>query len=372
MLIWFCFFVVVYFLIYKHNSTAVTTQKNIYYILFLLITIYFSAFRDGLGSDYTAYKFYCERDVIMAGSLLAQEPLAIAIEYFCYQTDFSAVIFFLITSVITCSLTTWIYTKYNNAYIALFFFLTYTNLYLSSLNLVRQFTAASLILFGAYYFILKKKSPMFFLFVFIAFLFHKSSAVFVLIYFLRTSNIKPITWTVIILASWFVSIQPIFNIPFIRDLLILSDYQSYLSYDVTSYSKFSLINLYMHVFVLMFIWYHKKLSNVENKEHFYFVLKMTAISIIFSNISANDLPFAYRYAIFCSVFIPILFTFLPNILDRKLIPIVIYVPLCIVIWTVFYNRRDDRVYCPQQILPIESVFDRYYKPYENSESTIFL
>ena len=102
-----------------------------------------------------------------------------------------------------------------------------------------------------------------------------------------------------------------------------------------------------------------------DKEHFFFALKMSAISIICSNISAGDLPFAYRYAIFCSVYIPILFSYLPMIIERRLISFAVYIPLCVLIWTVLYNKQNDRIYCPQQILPIESILDENYHPYQN-------
>lgn len=370
MIIWFIFFLVVYVLIHKYGTTSSSQEKKLYIALFLVTIVYFAAFRDGIGSDYTAYKSYCERDVLEFGSLLAQEPLAYALESFCYNTDFSAVIFFLVSSLIICTLCTLIYTKYDNAVIALFVFVTYTNLYLSSLNLVRQFVAAAIILYGAYYYIQKTRSPIFFVFVFLAFLFHKSSVLFVLIYFLRKTEINPIVWTIIILASWIINVQPLFEIPVIKNLLVISEYQTYISYNETSYSKFSMINLYMHIIVLLFIWKSNKMSNVKNKDHFYFVLKMTALSVVFSNMSANDLPFAYRYAIFCSVFIPTLFTYLPNIIDRKLIPMFVYIPLCVVIWAVFFNRQNDRVFCPQQILPIESIFDKNYKPYDNPDTIV--
>lgn len=367
MLIWFCFFVIVYLLIYRYDKTITTKQKITFGVLYLITIVYFSAFRDGLGTDYTAYKSYCEREVFRFGLLLGQEPLASLLESFCYNTDFSAVVFFLVTSALICALCTWVYTKYNNAYIALFVFVTYTNLYLASFNLVRQFVAASIILIGAYYFILQKKSPLFFACVFAAFLFHKSAVVFGLIYLLRKSDINPMLWTAIILASWVVDIQPLFNIPFIHDLVVYSDYQSYLSHNEHAYSRFSLSNLYMHAITLAFIWNSKRIKENDKNEHYIFALKLTAISIICSNFSAGSLAFAYRFTNFSSVFIPILFTFLPNLVGRKMVPIVAYIPICVLLWNLLFLNQDDRIYCPQKILPIESIYDNYYKPYDNPD-----
>lgn len=366
MLIWFCFFILVYFLIYRYGCAISKKQKISYYFLFLLVIVYFSAFRDGMGMDYTAYQSYCEHYLSRFDSFLfGQEPLAALLEFFCYSTKFSAVVFFLVTSILICALCTFVYIKYKNPVIALFVFVTYTNLYLMSFNLVRQFVASAFILIGSYYFIMQKRKPYFFLFVLAAFLFHKSAVLFVLIYFLPKTDINRVFWICIILASWMFNIQPLFNIPIIYDLLVMGDYQSYLSYDVESYSRFSIVNLYMHAIIILFIWNNKKISDANNKEHFFFALKMSAISIICSNISAGDLPFAYRYAIFCSVYIPILFSYLPMIIERRLISFAVYIPLCVLIWTVLYNKQNDRIYCPQQILPIESILDENYHPYQN-------
>lgn len=367
MLIWFCFFCLVYFLIFKYEKAVQLKSKYINLGIILLVVVYYATFRDGLGPDYTAYKSYCERDVLRTSLLLLQEPLASIIEAFCFETQFSAVIFFFITSLIICASCIWIYSRYNNSYIALFVFFTYTNLYLMSFNLVRQFVAASLILIGSYYFIVKNRNPLFFLFVFVAFLFHKSALLFALIYFLRKDNYSPILWSIAIFSSWIINVQPLFDIPLIHDLFAAGDYLEYINHSEVSYSKTSLSNIYMHAITLFFIWNKERILMMKDCEHCLFSLKLVALSIILCNISAGSLAFAYRYAIFCSVYIPILFSFLPTLLKRDLVHMIVYVPLCILIWTLFYGSQDNRVYCPQRILPIESIWDENYKPYDNPD-----
>lgn len=365
MLIWFIFFLITYIFIYKYNQASNDKNKNIWFISILFVLIYFAAFRDGLGMDYTAYKSYCERDVSRVADWWMIEPLAAVIQSFCYNTDFSAVIFFLITSIIIYTCCLWVYRKLDNAYLAMFTFVTYTNLYSSSFNLVRQFVAASIILLGTYLFIIKSRVPLYFLFVLAAFFFHKSAAIFIFIYFLRKEDYNPTLWTVFILASLVVDVQPIFNIPIIRALLIASDYLGYLNHNENAYSEFSLSNIYMHAICLLFIWNKTKILACKNKELCIFALKMSVISVICCNFSSGSLAFAYRYAIFCSVFIPIMFSFLPNLIGKQHSKWLVYIPLTILIWNLFYLRQDDRIYCPEKILPIESIYDQNYRPYDN-------
>lgn len=371
MLIWFIFFLVSYFIIFIYDSSKSKRNKIFFYFLFLFVIIYFAAFRDGLGMDYTAYKSYCERDVLRSASILLTEPLAAILESFCYYTNFSAVIFFFVTSAITCILCLWVYKQYNYAYIAFFVFITYTNLYLSSLNLVRQFVASSLIVFGTYYFIIRKKNILFFFFIFLAFLFHKSSIFLFFIYFLKKNDYNPLLWTILLFGSWVINIQPLFNIPIIREIFISTNYLDYLNYDATAYSKTSLSNLYMHFIILYFLWNKNHIMKMADNNSCILSLKLSIISVICANFSAGDLPFAYRFTVFFSVFIPILFSFLPQLTNKNLAKTIIYIPLIILIWSVLIGQRNNRIYCPNRILPIESIYDENYRPYENPDVIVF-
>ena len=367
MLIWGLFFLSVYCLIYMQHTANRQISKNVFLVLFLFVIIYFATFRDGLGMDYTAYKSYCERDVIRSSNLLLIEPFAAALESFCYHTKFSAVIFFFVTSTIICCLSIWVYKHFVNSYIAFFVFVTYTNLYMSSLNLVRQFVAASIVLFGTYYFIIQKKSPVFFLFVVIAILFHKSAVFLLFIYFLKKDDYSSILWTGILFSSWFLDVQPLFDVPIVKNLFVSMDYLSYINYNEMSYNKVSASNIYLHLVVLFFLWNKGKVLKLQNFQSCIFALKLTVIGVACANMSAETLPFAYRYAIFLSVFLPILFCFLPLLMNKQIARVVIYIPLIVLIWTVLLGHQNDRIYCPQRMLPIESMFDDYYNPYENPD-----
>ena len=370
MLIWGLFFFITYLLIFVYSTSKRKQTKNVSFCILLFVVIYFAAFRDGLGMDYTAYKSYCERDVVKHASLLLTEPLAAALGAFCYNTRFSAVIFFLVTSIIIYGLSFSVYRQYKNAYIAFFVFLTYTNLYLSSLNIVRQYVAASIILLPTYYYLIKKRSLLFFVFIFIGFFFHKSAALLLFIYFLQKDDYSPLFWTVLLLGSWVLDLQSVSNIPIIHNLLMISNYIDYLDYDTMSYSKTSISNIYMHIIVLFLLWNKKRILNLEDSDSCILTLKLSTISIICANISAGTLPIAYRLAMLFSIFLPILFSFIPQLIDKHLAKIIIYIPLVVLLWIVLIGQRNNRVYCPEKILTLKSIYDENYHPYDNPDVVV--
>ena len=349
------------------------SSKKSYVLFFIiLIAVYFSTFRDGMGADYTAYKNFCESDMSKFGNWFLLEPFPMLIYNYCFYSKFSAIVFFFITSALTCVFSFWVYSRFKNFWISAFVFITYTNLYLSSFNLVRQYVASSIILLGTYLFVIKKKSPMFFLFILFAFLWHKSAIICVFIYFLRTDKVNSVIWIAVIILSWILPFNFITSTPFLGQVLELFEYSDYLTHNTVSYSRTSIVNLYMHVMVLFLLikskHYHKK--QFDGKNIFNLALKLTIISIVFSNISANSLPFAYRFAMFFSPFIPILFSYLPSMSDKNISFVLVIIPIFILLMTVFALHIDDRIFCPQRILPIESIYDDKYKPYENPDYLI--
>jgi hypothetical protein len=193
----------------------------------------------------------------------------------------------------------------------------------------------------------------------------------VFIYFLNDRKINSSIWIALLILSWLLPVNLLMSIPYLGNALDVLNYTNYLNYDTESYSRTSLVNLYMHLMVLLFL---IKIGNKQNgvclnNKGFYLALKLTIISIIFSNISANSLPFAYRFAMFFSPYIPLLFSFLPTIFNKKNSIVLVVVPIFVLLMAFFTFNIDDRIYCPQRILPLKSVYDDYYKPYDNPDWT---
>lgn len=370
MLIWILFLTVCYILLSVYNHSRFNNrQKTFFLVSLMVVCVYFSTFRDGLGSDYTAYQYYCERGGFNLEVGMLLEPIPELLYLFCYNSNISAVFFFFITSTIICVLSLLVYSKFDNFYLSAFLFLTYTNLFLASFNLVRQFTAASIILLGTYYFVMKKKSPVFFAFVFLAFLWHKSSILCVLIYFLKRENFNTTIWVIALILSWIAPVNLLFNIPIIGNLFGMLNYLENLGISSSAYTKTSLANIYMHIMLIVFMVQRRNVKE-EDSDNFNIALKLSIISVMFSNISANSLPFAYRYAIYFSVFLPILFSYLPSVINKKTAKVIVFIPITVLLFTVLIGQINNRVFCPQRILPIESVRDAEYHPYINPETTV--
>ena len=101
-----------------------------------------------------------------------------------------------------------------------------------------------------------------------------------------------------------------------------------------------------------------------------FSLKMTVFGLICNNLSAGALPIAYRYSMMFSMFLPLLFAYLPKVIEGGIARLITYVPIFVLLMTLLYLRADDRIYCPLRLLPIESIYDAKYYPYENPDVII--
>ena len=176
-------------------------------------------------------------------------------------------------------------------------------------------------------------------------------------------------WIVLLVLSWLLPINLLMNIPYLGEVFDILNYTDYLNYDKESYSRTSLVNLYMHMMVMYFLIKSTYIKNIKFLDNtgFYLALKLTIISIIFSNISANSLPFAYRFAMFFSPFIPLLFSYLPTISNKRTSYVLVITPILFLLMVFLTLHINDRIYCPQRILPIESIMDNYYKPYDNPD-----
>lgn len=256
MAIWLLFLFICYFLL---AYISINKGRVYFFLLLLAVVIYFATFRDGVGSDYTAYQSYCEREVFYSNAWFLIEPIPAFLYKICYDSYLSAVLFFFVSSCVIYISCFKVYSKNINFGIAAFVFLTYTNLFLSSLNVVRQFMAASIVLVGVYYFIIKKKSPWYFATVLLAFMIHKSVVLFIPMYWIKKDDFNPVVWIGILIGSMVLPMDWIFASTNLNDFLTLLDYDSLLKYKEVAYSKFSMSNIYLHVITLIFLFNRKRI-----------------------------------------------------------------------------------------------------------------
>ena len=367
MIIWIIFLSICYILIGYYQRK----KKNLFLYTLMATVIYFATFRDGLGADYSVYQSYCEREMFYSNLWFLIEPIPAFLYRLCYETQYSAILFFFVSSCVIYISCFKVYSKQLNFGISAFVFMTYTLLFLGSLNVVRQFMASSIVLVGVYYFIIRKKSPWYFAIVLIAFMIHKSVILFVPMYWIRKDNFNPVLWIGIILVSMILPTDWIFASSNIKSFLTLLDYDTLLKHNVMAYSKFSVSNIYLHSIVIMFLLKSRKIKARTGGDDFcVFALKMSVFGLVCNNLSAGDLPIAYRYSMMFSLYLPLLFAYLPKIVDNGVARFITYIPLFILLMTVLLPRVDDRIYCPQRILTIESIYDTEYHPYENPDVVI--
>lgn len=166
--------------------SELTKDTKIAFTLILLIFI--SGFRDGVGTDYNMYKdiFYNIHHIenIYAGGVEIGFELINKIAYGIYENH---VLLFLITSIIIIGLTIkniCDYSKFYSYSVILFIMMGY---YHSSFNGVRQHLAMAIGMFALRY-ILKKDFIKYLICIIIAMMFHKTALILLPIYFII--NIK--------------------------------------------------------------------------------------------------------------------------------------------------------------------------------------
>lgn len=119
---------------------------------------------------------------------ILKEPGFTLLNYFIAQiTDNSQVLIFLCAFITNLSFVLFLYRYSNDFTFSLFLYIT-GGTYFSSLNVIRQYLAIAIILFGFKYLLtqdLKRFTP----FVLIAFLFHKSAVIAFIFYFLINSSL---------------------------------------------------------------------------------------------------------------------------------------------------------------------------------------
>lgn len=366
MIYWICLFVVVAFILKKYKNCNEQRGRNRYLVVLILILSYFAGFRDGLGMDYTANADLCSRESFYFGSEFLNEPLFLQLTNFCYKTEYSAVILFLICATITITATMNVYSKSDNFPLAAMIFVLYTGLYLQSFNIMRQFVAASIILFGASFMFQersRKNVIIYILCLLVAFLFHKSSLVMLLVIPLFTESLNRLMIIVAIVVSFLIPTSIVLRLDSVLKILDMLDYTTYLNYSDSGWSKFSMTNIFLHSLLIPFLLYKNKIEALGNKKEIFVLIKLFVCFLVCNNLATSGLTISYRLATYFVIFFPLLMTKLPQIINRKMAYSWIFIPMIILMGTRL--QSGDRLTVPNRILPPNSIYDANYRPYVN-------
>lgn len=126
-------------------KNSISINKLFVFILAFQFS-FFSAFRNGLGQDYDNYLSVIN-EIGRVFSFV--EPSYTLLVYLAQLTD--PTLFFVITSIAINFLIVYSYRRYNYFYFSLLIYLWLSVLYFNTFNIIRQFLAASVILFAFIY-----------------------------------------------------------------------------------------------------------------------------------------------------------------------------------------------------------------------------
>ena len=200
-------------------------NKYIYYILFFLPLFLFSAYRNGLGTDYYAYAYAYSHPDNWQGEILFK-ILFITLPRLLSQNE---IFFFLITSFIISFF--FLKTILNYSQIILLSILIYvTQFYFTSYNAVRQYIAIALFLYFAIKFLNEKRYILYCILIILLAQIHFSLYFMLLFPFLGVFNHRMKIYWIIWLTSFILFIFQSYNIinfstlfSFVPKLVFLSD-----------------------------------------------------------------------------------------------------------------------------------------------------
>ncbi len=190
--------------------------------------------------------------------------------------------------------------KFNKTNIALVMFVFYLGFFVTSLNIMRQYLALSLVVFSLP-FVFEKRFKPFILCVLLASMFHLSALISIPIYFLWTKKGRvtpPLILIVILFAIFLISINidKVLESSFFTDsdTAILNRYSNYTELDGAKNRDF-----YLNLFVMIIILFaSKQLIEVDNRNALF--ITMYVISVILG-LSGFISPYAKRISYYYSI-----------------------------------------------------------------------
>ncbi len=251
--------------------------KAVYCGLFTAATTAVAAFRYNVGTDYPAYKGIFERlidlelgefpkDRLEKGYTVSLNIMANSVGDFRIYFALSALLFSAAAAV-------WIYRNSTSPVISCTAFLMYGMLFYS-MNFLRQYTAATVVLYS-YEYIKKKDFLRFLAMVLFASCFHWSALIMIPMYFLLQIRIQPIVLTIYFMIAALLLVYSWNVINFVLDSfektgIMTANIRALLTGREINYGIYTFYFIgYLILFVLMFI-FRKKAFEARNENIIYF------------------------------------------------------------------------------------------------------
>lgn len=340
--IWILYFMVTVFLLIMSLNKMISLKiQNIFKIILLLWLIYFSAFRDGLGSDYSQYIIRIQSGYTLS---FLDEPAFALISTCINNYNLSYIVFFFITTILVVLFSVPPLFKMPYPFFSIMTFLIhFGGGYIQSFNTIRQCVAVGFFI-CAYKFMFEKNILKYVLVIILASFFHLSALLLIPFYWFADKKIPKVLMFVVLLISILfpkLLVQPIFS------LLNIEKYSIYLNSDegLAQSGLFLIISI---LFLIILIFKNK----FESDRKLNLIFNLGYISVVLFNLSTISQAFS-RYSLYFMPFMYISIYYLSLISKSKFVA---YIVLAFFVILFFVSVSISEV-LPEKILPINSLWD---------------
>jgi len=350
MLYWIIFLTVALILSAISLNTRLSENQSIYFQYALIILlIYFSGFRDGLGQDYDGYYEYFNLGYNLSFSL--RKPIMTLFSNIIYSTIFSSQFFFLIMAIVTNILFIKSFYRYKNTFLIIFIYLTGTIFYFNTFNLVNQMCAASIFVYSIRY-IEDRQILKYFLLILLGASIHTSAIFLMPIYFIVNRNYsKTLLLFILALSIYIGQIEQIDLAPLLSKHITL--YYWYFNNEPLAVTS-GYLTLFLNICLIILLT-RKKLISSDIKNNIAFNLFF--IGVVFYNLIPSYF-YIFRFAIYFIVFATIVLPLLRMVISKQISRIILITTFSIIFGLFIYNNLNNKIIVPDKILPITSIFDK--------------
>lgn len=311
--------------IFNENNNKILA--GMFLLLAFLSMFFISGFRYGVGTDYFNYEYIFKN--ISLNNISAEfsyDFLSIFIKKFFSNAQ----IIFLVTSFIILMLFFISIPKYSKRYeLSIFLFITMYHFYYS-MNIVRQYIAISIVLYGIRYIFSENFKKYLFCVIF-ASTFHSSAIIAIIIYFLRKKFLLDNHITTIIIFLFALLVYNNVENVFYYVSILIPKYKIYTQNSI-NIEEGSYLNVIVYG-ILLFIMYLYKNKIIQRDKENILYMNMLVVTFILSIVDFKTVLFGrvlLYFSIYCILIIP---KFI-DIFNKKL-KIIMY--LCILYVGFLYN-----------------------------------
>jgi|GEM_PF-1728076 len=330
------------------NTNSKKINFGDYLIIFILVL--FSGMRYLVGTDYNLYyNIYNRISYLGPIEAIQQNKVEIGYSYLNYLTfvifNNKYAIFFIVSLIIITTFICFIKLNSNNFFISIVFFYCFS-FFTNSLNIQRQYIATSILIISTYFY--RRKSKLGVLITLIAaFLFHRTSIIFIVVYFLIDKVEKnKISFTVLVTAG------VIGVVMYDKIISLFSNiFNKYEIYGNKSYQGGIGTNLMILIFLIiaLLIMYLKKKKILDEKMKFYSNIYIFGIPFYIVSLKSYlimRIAMVY-FGVYAIILVPEIF----KIFNKKIrVSAYVYYSLLMISWFYFYLINQNGV------IPYRTIF----------------